>query len=65
MSCGCDFEARHLCTGHETFVREQRMEDFRNLASAMRKVLPAPLLDQVIAHLDPMNDFIRVLRKMA
>jgi hypothetical protein len=32
------------------------------LASAMRKMLPAPLLKDVIAHLDPLGEFVKVLR---
>lgn len=36
----------------------------RDLASAMRKMLPAPLLEQVIAHLDPLTPFVEFLRRM-
>lgn len=37
--------------------------DFRTLASAMRKVLPTPLLAEVIAHLDPLTPFVEFLKE--
>ena len=38
------------------------VEDFRMLASAMRKLLPPILLADVIAHLDPLTPFVEFLR---
>lgn len=39
--------------------------DGSSLASAMRKLLPPPLLAEVIAHLDPLTPFIEALRAAA
>jgi hypothetical protein len=36
--------------------------EFRVLASAMRKVLPSALLDEVIGYFDPLKPFVRALR---
>lgn len=41
----------------------ERTRDFRLLASAMRKCLPAPILAAVCAHLDPTEAFVTFLRQ--
>lgn len=43
----------------------QSHPDFAALASAMRKMLPAPLLAEVIAHLDPLTPFVEFLKSEA
>ena len=42
----------------------ERSPDLRALASAMRKVLPPALLEEVLAHLDPLTPFVAVLRSV-
>jgi hypothetical protein len=38
--------------------------DVQTLARAMRKVLPPDLLEQVLAHLDPLTPFVAALRQV-
>jgi hypothetical protein len=46
-----------------TLVCERNGEqDRRHLASALKKMLPAKLLAEVVAHLDPLGHFLKVLR---
>ncbi len=45
-------------------ARKARDEGFAALASAMRKMLPASLLAEVAAHLDPLTPFVEFLRGM-
>lgn len=48
------------------FVRyEDAQQQFRVLASAMRKMLPPALLAEVIDHLDPLTPFVEFLRSEA
>jgi len=42
----------------------RRARDFEHLASAMKKMLPAPLLAEVLAHLDPLTPFLQFLRTL-
>ena len=43
-------------------AKEAATRAYAPLASAMRKMLPPPLLEQVIEHMDPLGAFVRVLR---
>lgn len=49
----------------EVLKRPQTSEncDLVNLASAMKKMLPPELLQEVIDHMDPLSRFMRELRE--
>lgn len=70
---GYDAALELLCDAEDILRREaalvqgrgvpQASESLKHLASAMRKVLPPALLQEVIAHLDPLTPFVDFLQK--
>lgn len=57
---------RELLERHASLLRVANPSppaDFRALASAMQKMLPPPILADVIAHLDPVTPFVAFLRE--
>lgn len=47
----------------ESELAERPQPVIRHLASAMKKMLPPPLLAEVIAHADPLGTFLKALRE--
>lgn len=56
---------RELLERHASLLRVPSpvQADFHGLASAMRKVLPAPYVADLIARLDPVTPFVAFLRE--